>query len=71
MRTLTYLPDTITEKGTTFVNTFTHDIKKEIENCKRDKKKYRFVKVLQRSLRGKPDLYGKPYKPTEWLFRER
>ena len=32
--------------------------------------KYRTVKVLSRNLKGKTDLHGNPYQPTEWLFVE-
>lgn len=26
------------------------------------------VEVLSRNLKGKTDLHGNPYKPTEWIF---
>lgn len=35
---------------------------------KKQGRKVLIVKVLHRNLRGKLDLHGKPYQPTEWLF---
>jgi hypothetical protein len=32
--------------------------------------KYRNIKVFSRNLKGKEDIHGKPYKPTEWLYCE-
>lgn len=32
--------------------------------------KYRRVSVLSRRLRGKLDLYGRPYQSTRWVFVE-
>lgn len=41
-----------------------------LDEAKRQKRKYRQVSVLSRSLRGKRDLHGKPYKPSIYVFVE-
>lgn len=38
--------------------------------AKRQGLKYRHVEVLSRNLRGKHDLHGQPYRPTQWVFVE-
>lgn len=38
--------------------------------AKRRRLKYRLVSVLSRNLRGKLDLYHRPYRPTLWVFVE-
>lgn len=30
--------------------------------------RYRYIEVLEKNLRGKLDLYGRPYQPTTWLM---
>lgn len=41
-----------------------------IAEAKRRKLKYRRVEVLSRNLRGKLDLYYRPYTATKWVFVE-
>ena len=35
---------------------------------KKDGRRAILVKVLSRNLRGKTDLHGKPYQPSEWIY---
>lgn len=46
------------------------EFKLKIEQAKAQRLKYRVIYVLASNLRGRNDLYGKPYQPTEWLFVE-
>ena len=39
-----------------------------IERLKRQGTKSVLVQVLSNNLKGKTDLYGNEYKPTEWIF---
>jgi len=72
---LTYLPETITEKGITFKREY-HSGEKAgmdylVQCLKAQGIKYRTVFVLAKNLRGRLDLHGKPYQPTKWIFAER
>jgi hypothetical protein len=72
MRLLTYLPQEFTEKGITFkVVPGDRSNKEIIAECKANGLKYRQIKTLQKSLRGKRDLHGMLYKPLEWVFIEK
>ena len=73
----THLPDCIIYKGETYkvnieisgamrdnntpINTIAATLRKE-------GRKAVLVNVLSKNLKGKTDLHGKPYQPTEWLF---
>lgn len=46
------------------------EFKLKIEQAKSQKLKYRVISVLATNLRGRNDLHGRQYKPTEWLFIE-
>ena len=35
---------------------------------KKEKRLGVMVCVLSKNLKGKPDIHGKPYKPTKWIF---
>lgn len=41
-----------------------------VAEAKRRRLKYRLVSVLSRNLRGKLDLYRRPYRPNVWVFVE-
>lgn len=73
----TSLPDEITYNGETYalnikVSRLTElsrsNPKTIIERLKRQGTKAILVKVLSNNLKGKTDLYGKPYEPTNWIF---
>lgn len=70
MRTFkrTHLPDEIISQGKTYVL----DLDKT--NLKRDghsfpAKECIIVHVLHKNLKGRTDLHGMPYRPTEWIFQ--
>jgi hypothetical protein len=70
MRTFkrTYLPDEIESQGKKYLL----DLDKT--NLKRDghsfiTKECILVHVLSKNLKGRTDLHGMPYKPTEWVFQ--
>ena len=44
------------------------DLNQYIENLKSVGHKVITVKVLQRNLKGRTDLHGNFYKPSEWFF---
>lgn len=46
------------------------EFKALITQAKAQRLKYRVISVLASNLRGRNDLHGKPYQPTEWLFVE-
>lgn len=72
-----YLPETVIYNGVVYErnasitsamsanNTPISTIRKTL---KEEGRKMVLVNVLQRSLRGKTDLHGKPYQPTKWIF---
>lgn len=64
------LPITINYNKKTYVinidKSHQHQSRKEF-----DKKGCVLVKVLHRNLKGKNDLHGQPYKPSEWIFAVR
>lgn len=73
----TYLPDEVTYNGekyaldvltSSLMNVSNTNPKTIIERLKRQGKKGVLVQVLSNSLKGRTDLYGKPYKPTQWIF---
>lgn len=39
-----------------------------IAECKKQKAKYRTVRVLAKKLRGKTNLHGYPYVPHVWIY---
>lgn len=49
---------------------FTTHLEKQmfINECKAKGEKLISVLVLSKNLKGKTDLHGKPYKPSEWLY---
>ena len=57
----TYLPDFINYNGKKYIYFGSKNLNKKPD-------KAIIVKVLSRNLRGKTDLHGLPYKPTEWYF---
>ena len=74
----TSLPESITYKGKKYVNDieFTRlccenflirDARVELYSNIKNKNVIK-VNVLSANLRGKKDLYGRYYQPTEWLF---
>lgn len=69
----TYLPLTIEHNGKTYKRVASQsdeEFQKTIDNIKTKKCTGNFVicEVLQKNLKGKLDLHGKPYQPTKWLF---
>jgi hypothetical protein len=69
----TSLPESITYNGEVYSRTIlqpiiTGTLQEKISLAKATGKKVVVVNVLSRNLKGKTDLYGKPYKPTEWIF---
>lgn len=38
------------------------------ETLRKEGRKAVLVKVLQKNLKSRTDLHGKPYKPTEWIY---
>lgn len=76
---MTYLPDQIILKTGEVLKPVTFQSIELIQGksiyiqqkrAKEQGLKTRIVKVLSRNLRGRTDLHGLPYKPTEWLFIE-
>jgi hypothetical protein len=71
-----YLPETIKYNKKTFVKFGNKDSFKNskltfeqfVINFKAMSKQIIIVNVLSRRLKGKTDLYGKPYQPSEWLY---
>lgn len=72
-----HLPETVIYKGETYYNNTDIKHAKELnktsmqtilQTLKKEGRKMILVKVLSRNLRGKTDLHGKPYQPTEWIF---
>jgi hypothetical protein len=64
-----YLPDTINIDGVIlmpYVGGFNQ--REVVSICKNRKVKYRIIKVLSLNLRGKTDLHGQPYNPSQWVF---
>lgn len=69
----TSLPESITYNGEVYSRAIlqpiiTGTLHEKIELAKATGKKVVIVKVLSKHLRTTTDLYGKPYKPTEWIF---
>lgn len=72
MRLYNHLPDSITEKNTTFkmLLGFSHIDKKTDLKLLTNGKKFRTVHVLAKNLQGKTDLHGRLYEPSKWLYVE-
>lgn len=70
----TYLPDKIILEDDIVLRPVIPNTREEIGHAwariQASGLRYRTVKVLARNLRGKTDLHGNPYQPTEWLFVE-
>lgn len=73
----TFLPETVEYNSQTYylnikisaamtVNSTSPNIIQD--TLKKEGRKAVLVKVMSRNLRGKTDLHGKPYQPTEWVF---
>lgn len=58
------LPESIKYNGKTYI----YLCSKHGNKDRYAEKKCVQVNVLSRNLRGKTDLHGKPYKPSEWIF---
>jgi len=65
---LSSLPDSLRIRATEYRCVFGVDNKQLIKFCKKKKIKYRQVQVLSRRMRGRTDLYGQPYQPTECVY---
>lgn len=73
----TFLPETINYLGkelkmnseiSSAMNLNNTNPKTIIETLKKENRTGVLVNVLSKNLRGKTDLYGKPYQPTKWIF---
>lgn len=73
----TYLPETIKYNGIDYqpngqlsatFGSIHFSLSKLLEALKKGGQKAVLVKVLSKNLKGKTDLYGKPYQPTLWIF---
>lgn len=67
MKTYSHLPEKLTFRGTDF------KMNPEFSAIKRppqDGQRYRIIYVISRNLKGKTDLFGKPYQPTKWIYTE-
>lgn len=70
MKIYTHLPESITINKIVFKRLNKPFIEVPLKAMKILKIKYRVIGVLSRNLRGRTDLYGKPYEPTKWVFVE-
>lgn len=73
----TFLPEEIIYNGDKYVlnsqissamNLNRTNPKTIVETLKKQDRKAVLVQVLSNKLKGKSDLYGNTYKPTQWIF---
>ena len=73
------LPESISHNGSEFtlntsISSAMHlnntPISRIAQTLRSEGRKAVVVEVLSRSLKGKTDLHGNPYKPTKWIFTE-
>ena len=74
---ITYLPDSVTHQGKEYKPHWEATAKRLakvltineiVAELTTSGKSVVLVDVLSNSLKGKTDLYGNPYKATEWIF---
>lgn len=65
--TRTSLNTQLNYKGKTYILVSSKFASKDIDPL--ELKGSILVKVLSHNLKGKLDLHGKPYQPTEWIFK--
>lgn len=66
----TSLPDTINYNGKEYI--LNRELSSALHDGKIfDTKRCIQVNVLQRTLKGKRDLHGKPYQPTKWIYTQK
>jgi len=64
----TYLPETITHLGIVFKRYNSLDVSGVAKNLQELGKRVIVLSVLSKNLKGRTDLYGKPYQPIRWIF---
>ena len=73
----TFLPESINYLGielkmnsleSSAMNANNTNPKTIVQTLKKENRKAVLVNVLSKNLKGKTDLYGKPYQPTKWIY---
>ncbi len=65
----TYLPEKIELRGKTYLPVMGDSALLNLGRIRMLNDDYVIVNVLPRSLKGKTDLHGNLYQPTQWLFK--
>lgn len=65
-----HLPDVVEHKGKEYKMVSSMSAMKASGQPVEMPKSYVIVEVMNKRLRGKTDLHGKPYKPSQWVFEE-
>jgi len=64
----TYLPESITHLGKEFKRVCALNIDGAAKELQANGNHVIVLSVLSKNLKGRTDLHGNPYKPTQWVF---
>lgn len=70
MRLLSHLPSILKDKGHEFIPVAGNVGQIRFE-CQALRVRYRIVKCLEKNLRGREDIHGKPYQPHTYIYVQR